>query len=108
MPRSARIVLPGFPYHVRHQGHNGQPLFVERADFRFYLDTLVEWKYKLSCKIYSLCLMTNHVHIVVDPGPAPENLALLMKRTAGRYTRRVNRLEKRSGTVWNGFPPSSR
>ena len=107
MPRFGRVVLSGFPHHVRHQGHNSQPLFVEQADFRFYLDTLLEWKIKLGCRLYSFCLMTNHVHIVVDPGKDPENLGRLMKRVAARYTRRVNRLEKRSGTAWNGRFKSS-
>lgn len=107
MPRTARVVLPGFPHHVRHQGHNRQPLFVEHADYRFFLNCLAEWKSNLGCKIYAYCLMTNHVHIVVDPAHASENLGLLMKRVAGKYTRRVNRIEKRSGTVWNGRYKSS-
>jgi putative transposase len=107
MPRSGRIVVPGFPHHVRQQGHNGQPLFVERADFEFYLTTLDEWKRKLDCRSYAYCLMTNHVHLIVDPGGDADNLARLMKRLAGRFTRRVNRLENRTGTVWNGRYRSS-
>jgi len=46
--------------------------------------------------------MTNHVHLIVDPGSEAANLSLLMKRLAGRHTRRINRLERRSGTAWNG------
>jgi len=45
--------------------------------------------------------MTNHVHLIVDPGTIAANLSLLMKRLAGRHTRRINRLERRSGTAWN-------
>ena len=44
MPRSPRIVLPGFPHHVIHQGHNKQPVFVEEVDYIFYLATLAELK----------------------------------------------------------------
>jgi len=107
LARTARIVLPGFPHHVRQQGHNLQPVFVERQDFQFYIDTLAEWKLELGCKVYAFCLMTNHVHLIVDPGNSAENLGRLMKRIAGRYTRRINRLEQRSGTVWNGRYRSS-
>jgi len=46
--------------------------------------------------------MTNHVHLVVDPGDNPESLGKRMKRLAGRQTRYVNRLEGRSGTLWEG------
>ena len=52
-------------------------------------------------------LMTNHVHLVIDPGDNPENLGLLMKRVAGRQTRFVNRMEKRSGSLWEGRYKSS-
>ena len=36
-----------------------------------------------------------------------QNLVLLMKRIAGRQTRHVNRLENRSGTLWEGRYKSS-
>ena len=52
-------------------------------------------------------LMTNHVHLVIDHGKDSENLALLMKRLAGRYTRYINKKEKRTGTVWEGRYKSS-
>lgn len=51
--------------------------------------------------------MTNHIHLVVDPGDKPESLSMLMKRVAGRQTRYVNRLEKRSGSLWEGRFKSS-
>jgi len=51
--------------------------------------------------------MTNHVHLVIDPGDNVENLGRLMKRIAGRQTRYVNRLEDRSGTLWESRFKSS-
>jgi len=107
MPRVARVVLPEHPHHVIQRGHNRASVFVEAADFMFYLDTLAEWKKTFGCKVYAFCLMTNHVHLVIDPGESAGNLARLMKRLAGRYTRYVNRVERRSGTVWNGRYKSS-
>lgn len=107
LPRVARVVLPEHPHHVIQRGHNRASVFVEPADFKFYLDTLAEWKETLGCKVYAFCLMTNHVHLVIDPGASAESLGLLMKRVAGRYTRYINRIERRSGTVWNGRYKSS-
>jgi putative transposase len=107
MPRVARIVLPDHPHHVIQRGHNRTPVFVKAADFIFYLDTLSEWKETLGCRVYAFCLMTNHVHLIINPGESAENLALLMKRVAGRYTCYINRVEHRSGTVWNGRYKSS-
>jgi len=82
-------------------------VFAGNDDYQYYLDTLQEWKSELGCKVYAFCLMTNHVHLVVDPGNHPENLSLLMKRLAGRQTRFVNKMEKRSGSLWEGRFKSS-
>ena len=51
--------------------------------------------------------MTNHVHLIVDPGDNVDSLALLMKRVAARQTRYVNKLEKRTGSLWEGRFKSS-
>ena len=107
MARTPRVVLPGYPHHVIQRGHNRMPVFAGDDDYRFYLNTLAEWKSRLGCKVYGFCLMTNHVHLIIDPGEEGANLSRLMKRLGGRYTRRINRLEGRSGTVWNGRFDSS-
>jgi REP element-mobilizing transposase RayT len=35
--------------------------------------------------------MTNHIHLIIDPGDEAGNLAQLMKRVGGRQTRYVNK-----------------
>ena len=49
MPRTARVVLPEHPHHVIQREHNRTSVFLEPADFMFYLDTLAEWKNALGC-----------------------------------------------------------
>ncbi len=107
MPRNARIVLPNTPHHITQRGHNKQVVFPERGDFAFYLENLIEWKNKLGCKVYGYCLMTNHIHLIVDPGDNLDRLGLLMKRLAGRQTRHVNKNTQRSGSLWEGRYKSS-
>jgi putative transposase len=107
MPRSARIILPNTPHHIVQRGHNRQVVFVSYDDYNCYCDNLIEFKREFGCKIYAYCLMTNHVHLVVDPGDEPSSLSLLMKRVAGRQTRYVNSVERRSGSLWEGRFKSS-
>jgi putative transposase len=107
MPRSARIVLPHTPHHIVQRGHNRQTVFVSDDDYNYYRENLFDFKKEFGCRIYAYCLMTNHVHLVVDPGKNVESLGLLMKRVAGRQTRYVNKLEKRSGSLWEGRYKSS-
>jgi putative transposase len=46
--------------------------------------------------------MSNHVHLIVQPGAAIAQLGGLMKHLAGRRTRFVNRQAARSGTLREG------
>src|SRR5882724_4055092 len=102
MPRKARVVLPHCPHHVIHRGHNRRAVFVEEYDYRRYLASLRECSRRLEVKVYAYCLMTNHVHLIFDPGDDARRIALLMKRLAGRQTRYVNKTEGRTGTLWEG------
>lgn len=107
MPRGSRVVLPNYPHHIIQRGHNRQAVFSTDKDYLNYLKYLKEWKEDLGCEVYAYCLMTNHVHLIIDPGRKVENLGLLMKRVAGRQTRYVNKIVGRTGTLWEGRYKSS-
>lgn len=107
MPRQLRIILADTAHHIVQRGHNRQVVFASDEEFAFYRENLIECKREFGCKIYAYCLMTNHIHLVIDPGGKPESLSLFMKRVAGRQTRYVNRLHKRSGSLWEGRFKSS-
>jgi putative transposase len=57
---------------------------------------------ELKIKIYGWCLMTNHIHIVAEPEGDPMVLSTMMKRVNGRHSAYINRLEGRSGGLWEG------
>ena len=108
MPRTGRIIVPGYPHHVVQRGHNRQVVFVAREDFRRYLDDLRELKEQFKVRVHAYCLMTNHVHLLLTPEEDfVSGMARLMKALAGRATRYRNRLEGRSGTLWEGRYKSS-
>jgi putative transposase len=102
MPRRSRLAVSNLPHHIVQRGHNRGPVFATDLDRRAYLETLEEFRAALGLKVHAWCLMTNHVHLIVDPGAVGANLGLLMKRLAGRHTRRINRLAGRTGTAWEG------
>lgn len=102
MARSPRIAAANLPHHLCQRGHNGRAVFASRRDYESYLETLAEFRAESSVRVYGYCLMTNHVHLIVDPGDDAGNLGALMKLLAGRHTRRMNRRQERSGTIWGG------
>lgn len=107
MPRLGRVVLPNYPHHVVQRGHNKQVVFAEEADYLYYLNTLEEFKILYDVKVYGFCLMSNHVHLILQPGESVAGMGQLMKRLAGRQTRFVNRQESRTGTLWESRYKSS-
>ena len=102
MPRKARVLVSNYPHHIVQRGHNRNAVFVADDDYRYYLENLKEWKNKLGIRLYAWCLMTNHIHLVVEPGDEAGSISQLMKRLAGRQTAYVNKLENRSGSLWEG------
>jgi putative transposase len=106
MPRIARVVLPNYPHHVVQRGHNRQVVFAHEDDYARYLDDLRELKGIFGVKVFAFCLMTNHVHLLLAPSTA-EDLGKLMKALAARMTRYRNKLEGRSGTLWESRYKSS-
>ena len=107
MARTSRIVIVDHPHHIIQRGHNRETVFASDEDYLYYLENLRKWKETYGCRIYAYCLMTNHVHLIIDPGNDERHLAHLMKRVAGRQTRHVNRIERRTGSLWEGRFKSS-
>lgn len=107
MPRIGRVVLPNYPHHVVQRGHNRQVVFAEREDYERYLYDLRDLKDAFGVKVYAYCLMTNHVHLLLAPDESVGGLSQLMKTLAARMTRYRNRLEGRSGTLWESRFKSS-
>ncbi len=101
MPRRARLALPGVPLHLIQRGNNRQACFFADEDYRFYLDWLAEHAAKTGCRIHAYVLMTNHVHLMISVD-CPEAPGALMKLQGQRYVQYVNRVYRRSGTLWEG------
>ncbi|WP_278387804.1 transposase [Pseudomonas oryzihabitans] len=107
MPRIGRIVLPNYPHHVVQRGHNRQVVFAAKQDYQRCISDLRELKDVFGVKVYAFCLMTNHVHLLLAPDEAITGLGQLMKALAARATRYRNRLEGRTGTLWESRYKSS-
>ena len=99
MPRNARCVEPGLPYHVTQRGTNRQRVFFSPTDYKMYLSLLGEQLKDSECRVLAYCLMTNHVHLVVVPARA-DSLAVLFRRVHGRYSQYLNTRRHRTGHLW--------
>lgn len=75
---------------------------MQSADYEYYLENLRQAKSDLLVKVFGYCLMTNHVHLLLAPNDDVSSISRMMKILAARQTRYVNKMEKRSGTIWDG------
>lgn len=100
MARKPRIHYPGAFYHVILRGNGGRDIFNSAADrSRFYL-LIQEGIERYGHRIHAFCLMTNHVHLLIEVGTI--SLSRIMQNLSFRYTRYVNALEKRMGHLFQG------
>jgi len=96
MPRRARCVLPGVPYHVTQRGVDRQATFSLDEDRHTYLRLLRENLSEADVRVWGWCLMSNHVHLVLLPD-REDSLSLLMRRVHGRYAQYYNTRWGRTG-----------
>jgi putative transposase len=95
------VVVPGVPHHVTQRGNRRQQTFFGDADYRAYLELMTEWSGKHGLRIWSYCLMPNHVHLIIVP-PSEEALCRGVGESHRRYTRMINFRERWRGHLWQG------
>jgi len=100
MARKPRIHYPSAFYHVILRGNGGQDIFYSKEDrSRFYL-LLQEGIERFGHRIHAFCLMSNHLHLVIQVGDMP--LAKIIQNISFRYTRYINKKKKRIGHLFQG------
>src|SRR6185312_13463069 len=101
MPRHARLRIAGLPLHVIQRGNNRARCFTREGDYGLYMGMLGELCVKFECELHAYVLMTNHVHLLMTPGDAA-SVSNVMKNLGQRYVQHVNRMDGRSGSLWEG------
>lgn len=100
MPRKRRLLSETNIYHVVIKGTNSQLLFEERKDYLKYLDILAYQKTQCNFQIYAYCLMSNHVHLLIQSDYVP--IDILFKKINTTYSCWFNMKYKRFGPLQDG------
>jgi putative transposase len=100
MPRTARIAPNKYLYHVLTRGNNLQNIFLDDEDFQKYLDIISKYKEKYQFNLYHYVLMTNHVHLVLEPTEKGGNLSQIMKGINLSYAQYYKAKYKHVGHFW--------
>src|SRR5437899_249474 len=89
MARKARVEVEGGLYHVITRGNNRQTIFKCNDDFEKFLSLLEIQKHKLPYFLYAYCLMSNHVHLLIER--QADAIGRIMHRVLTGYSQYYNR-----------------
>lgn len=100
MSRKSRIYSKSQMYHVIMRGNNKQVLFYNDDDRLYLLSHIKKYSNQLNIEIYSYCLMSNHIHMLI--GNATPKISLFIQKLATSYAMYFNRKYERSGHLFQG------
>jgi len=100
MSRQPRIEYPGALYHVIARGNQRRDVFHDDMDRLRYLAHLRAYKQRYVFRLYAYVLMTNHVHLLLEPQQI--GLSKIMQGLHQSFTQGYNRRYGVVGHVFQG------
>jgi putative transposase len=100
MARRPRLFAAGVLYPVIVRGNQRQKTFTSESDYRAYIERLGRYRKKYGYAIHAYCLMSNHVHLLVESSEQP--LAKFMQGLQQSYSQYFNRKHHKSGHLFEG------
>ncbi|MCF6138808.1 transposase [Pseudalkalibacillus berkeleyi] len=98
MPRRARRKSSSGIYHVILRGINRQTIFEDAEDKKRFVKTLKKYKDICHFKLYSYCLMNNHIHLLLKEMEEP--ISDTIKRISSSYVYWYNMKYDRCGHLF--------
>jgi putative transposase len=111
MPRLPRELKDNYCYHITTRCNNREFRLTKDECREVLLFAIDECKRKYGFKLYGLCIMSNHVHYLLEPA-VPEDLPKIMQWLNWYTAMCFNRMLNRTGHFWEkryhsaGFPNS--
>ncbi|OIU69842.1 hypothetical protein BHE18_01615 [Rossellomorea aquimaris] len=91
---------PGCTYHITARGNRQYTIFRNKDDRLMYLKYLEDAKHKYPFILHSYCLMTNHVHLLLQTIDDPPGK--IIHQTHYRYARYFNKKNGFNGHLFEG------
>ncbi|MFN5262557.1 MAG: transposase, partial [Pseudanabaena sp.] len=113
MSRPKRELQLGFSYHITMRCNNREFRLTRLECRKVLLYAIEKLKEKYSLKLYAICIMSNHIHYLLEPAIA-EELPKIMHWLNWYTAMCFNRMLNRTGHFWEkryhstGFANSDR
>ena len=97
MPRNARQLVDGLPYHVLNRGNRRQTIFSQQGDYEIFLTTLADAIKQNPLAVLGYVIMPNHFHLVLWPQQGIQ-ISAFMRWFMNAHIRRYHRFGELWGT----------
>lgn len=98
MPRKPRLDMPGLLVHIIARCIDGNNIFRDDADRRFFLDRLGLLLVETATPVYAFALIPNHFHLLLRRNDVP--ISKIMLRLLSAYAAYFNRRHDRRGHLF--------
>ena len=95
-----KLNFAGAVSHLTQHSCGSEPLFLEDSDYLYFLGQLKDRAKKFELDVFSLCLMPNHLHLLLRVNKV--NLPKAMQSLFQSYARYFNKKYERKGHVFCG------
>ena len=82
------------------RGINKQKVFIDDDDYYLFLRILSKCKAISGFKLYAYCIMSNHIHLLIQEGEQP--ISEIFKRFGDTFVYWYNQKHKRCGSIFQG------
>ncbi len=113
MSRKSRELISGHSYHITVRCNNREFRLTRLECRKVLLFAIQKLKEKYKLKLYAICIMSNHIHYLIEPEIA-EELPKIMHWLNWYSAMCFNKMLNRTGHFWEkryhstGFPNSDR
>ena len=107
MSRTPRVISSSGIYHVMMRGINHQDIFHDSTDYNYFLSVMGRTRLKRglnkqvigsNCYYYAYCLMSNHIHLLIQEGL--DTVSNIVKRITISYVYYYNHKYQRDGHLF--------
>jgi len=104
----SKPLIPGRYYHIYNRGNNGENIFREERNYRYFLQLYAQYIH-LIAETYAYCLMVNHFHLLLRIREAQDcqssedwqsYVSLQFRNFFSTYTKAMNKAYKRTGSLF--------
>ena len=97
--RKKRELLPKAKYHVTARANRQEMIFESPVIKQLFIDIMVLAKTKYKFIYFNFCIMSNHIHLILQPGDNG-NLSQIMQWLLSVFAKRFNKIHGYQGHVW--------